>query len=434
MRLDPMHEHVNVMRQLENDGGGFVLDLEASYRKSKKPARPVDFQEIMGYYPCGFLPALHTLAKEFTICDRWFSSLPGPTWPNRFFALTGTSSGSVTMPAGWSELDPAPYFQQKQPTIFSRLNEAGRRNRIYFYDFPCSLVLVEQRQRTQLANYHSIDRFFEDAKGDESNFPEFAFIEPKYFGADQNDNHPPHNVMKSEKLVADVYNAIRSNAALWNSTLLVVAFDEHGGFYDHVTPPRTVAPDEHIADFAFDRLGVRVPALLISPWVGARTEHTEFDHTSLLRYLVDKWQLGPLGARTAQANSIACALRTSAPPREDTTTFIRVATTDLIPDDPEMERWDSSAGQRQLHIFADWILEGGDHAVAKGVATAAAWTRRELGWLSRQKRHLGDLFIKAGTALNRDLKESRNKRIERTRQAVEHLKSRTAGDTGTKRD
>ena len=158
---------------------------------------------------------------------------------------------------------------------------------------------------------------------DEKSFPEFVFLEPKYFGADENDDHPPHNIMKGEKFIADVYNAIRSNPDLWNNSLLVITFDEHGGLFDHVTPPGAVAPDNHREEYTFDQLGVRVPALLISPWVSRTVEHTQFDHTSVLKYLIDKWSLGPLGLRAAAATSIAAALR-EASPRTDTIPFIRV--------------------------------------------------------------------------------------------------------------
>ena len=118
-------------------------------------------------------------------------------------------------------------------------------------------------------------------------------------GGEENDQHPPADVRNGEQLIADVYNAIRANDALWKSTLLIVTCDEHGGFYDHVTPPPTVAPDNHTAEWSFDQLGVRVPAILISPWVKREVIKTVFDHTSLLRYICDKWNLPPLGLRTA---------------------------------------------------------------------------------------------------------------------------------------
>jgi phospholipase C len=133
-------------------------------------------------------------------------------------------------------------------------------------------------------------------------------------GISENDDPPPHDVMRAEKLIADVYNALRGNEELWRSTLLVVFYDEHGGFYDHVSPPASSPPDEHHEEYAFDGLGVRVPALLISPLIDSRVEHTLFDHTSLLRYLTDKWQLRPLPSRRiAEANSIEVALTRTSP-------------------------------------------------------------------------------------------------------------------------
>src|SRR5579864_4144883 len=90
----------------------------------------------MGYHPLGFLPALQTLASEFTICDHWYSSLPGPTWPNRFFALTGTCHGQALMPEGWEDSQLATYFDQTQDTIFDRLNAVQRTWRCTITTFP----------------------------------------------------------------------------------------------------------------------------------------------------------------------------------------------------------------------------------------------------------------------------------------------------------
>ncbi|MGH7933089.1 MAG: alkaline phosphatase family protein, partial [Candidatus Binataceae bacterium] len=121
-------------------------------------------------------------------------------------------------------------------------------------------------------------------------------------------------------LIAEVYNALRANEPLWMNSLLVVLYDEHGGIYDHVIPPagppHAIAPDHHTEEFTFDRFGVRVPAILVSPYMDKRVLPTVFDHTSLLKYLIDKWKLGSLGARAAAANSFASALRTTA--RSDT--------------------------------------------------------------------------------------------------------------------
>jgi phospholipase C len=140
-------------------------------------------------------------------------------------------------------------------------------------------------------------------------------IEPAYFQPHATDDHPPHDILGGQTLLAQVYNALRANEELWNSTLLVVLYDEHGGFYDHVEPPATVAPDHHTEEFAFARLGVRVPAVLVSPWVGNGVFSEVMDHTSLLKFLIDLWELGPLGARTAQAKTFASSFLEA--PRSD---------------------------------------------------------------------------------------------------------------------
>jgi len=137
----------------------------------------------MGFYPLDFLPALHALARDFTICDHWFASLPGPTWPNRFFALTGTSKGRVNMPDdGTHKADLPGYFQQDQDTIFDRLTDKGINWKVYFHDIPQSWVLSHQRQPHNVARYFYIREFFIDARGAEEEFPQFCFIEPDFMG------------------------------------------------------------------------------------------------------------------------------------------------------------------------------------------------------------------------------------------------------------
>jgi phospholipase C len=403
IRLDPLHEVEAVVEQMADNNGGFVINFEKKYKKNAKQ----EVAYIMGYYPLGFLPALHTLGRNFTVCDRWYSSLPGPTWPNRFFALSGTSSGRVEMPDGIRHPDLAGFFEQNQDTIFDRLNEKNKTWRIYFYDFPASLLLTHQRRPENLAQYREIKQLFEDVK-DEKNFPDFVFIEPKYFGVDQNDDHPPHNTMKTEKLIADLYNAIRSYDDLWNSTLLVINYDEHGGFYDHVTPPPAPPPDEHHEEYKFDQFGIRVPAILVSPWVEARVEHTDFDHTSLLKYLIDKWGLDPLGQRTAAANSIAVAMRNNR--RDDTVGFIRVPYTDLVPEHPEWEQEEPTAHQIGIHAFAYFLSKEEDAATAAALETAV----EDAGWLFKAQSALARFFTAVGNWLNQRVQRRRQERIRQT--------------------
>jgi len=305
---DPGHELDDVLRQLHDGSRGFVSD----FAQHSPKAPDVDRYEIMAYFSLGSLQVLHTLARNFLVCDHWFSSVPGPTWPNRFFVHSGTSLGHVDMPNGF--FHPGIHLYD-QPTVYQRLNERGIPWKIFYGDVPQSLILLQQLKHA--ANYHHLDDFVADAKGRADAFPAYVFIEPYYFGTKQCDQHPPTDVRHGEAFLASIYNALRANEDLWRTTLLVVLYDEHGGFYDHVTPPRTVAPDEHTKHFSFETLGVRVPALLISPWLDAGVLKTEFDHTSLLRYVTDKWQLESLGKRTAQANSFAGALRCRIEPRDD---------------------------------------------------------------------------------------------------------------------
>jgi phospholipase C len=305
---DPGHELDDVIRQVHNGGSGFVADFAQHAPKAPE----VDRDEIMAYFSLDSLPVLHQLARKFLVCDHWFSSVPGPTWPNRFFVHSGTSLGHVDMPNGF--FHPALHCYD-QPTIYQRLNERAVSWKIYYGDVPQSLALLEQLKHA--THYHHLDEFVTDAVGAAQNFPAYVFIEPYYFGAKECDQHPPTDIRHGEAFLAQVYNALRGNEDLWRSTLLVVLYDEHGGFYDHVTPPPTVAPDDNTKHFGFEMLGVRVPAILVSPWLDPGVLQTEFDHTSLLKYAIDKWQLDSLGKRAAQAKSFSEAFNRRSTPRND---------------------------------------------------------------------------------------------------------------------
>lgn len=224
-----------------------------------------------------------------------------------------------------SALHPSLYFGYDQDTIYDRLNENDISWKVYHGDIPQSLVLSHQRAIYNASRYEFMDVFYSDTRGQEERFPAYSFIEPSYNGPDQNDDHPPHTTLRAQALLGKVYNALRQNDRLWNSTLLVVLYDEHGGFYDHVRPPAALPPDGYtLPNFAFNRLGVRVPALLVSPWVERTIIKTEFDHTGLLKYLTEKWGLGPLTERVARAESFGSAIRATGQPRTDTPASVPV--------------------------------------------------------------------------------------------------------------
>jgi len=307
---DPKHDTSDVMVQLaDSEGvgpnGGFVLDYSNGYHDLTDETRA----EVMKFHAFQSLPAMHALAQEFTVCDKWFSSVPGPTWANRLFALSGTSLGRVKMPDGIMNLNLHWY---DQPTIFDRLNEKSISWKVYFGDTPLSLLFTHQWEPKNAACHRPMPEFFQDVAGDPAKFPDFAFIEPSYMQPGANDAHPPHDIFESDALLASVYNAIRAKDELWQSTLLVVLCDEHGGFYDHVPPPKAVPPDHHQEEYTFDLYGLRVPALLISPYVGKGVFSEVLDHTSLLKYLQVKWNLGYLGDRTAQAATFGAAIEAAA--------------------------------------------------------------------------------------------------------------------------
>lgn len=287
---------------------GFVRNYQ---RQRKKPADRYAAEHIMHHFTPEQVPVISQLAKQFAVSDRWFASAPCQTWPNRFFLHTGTANGY--------ENNFPLHFPYRMPTIFERLQAMDPINgwRIYFHDIPHATTLTSLwGLRGRFQRYA---KFKEDAGS--GNLPAYAFIEPDYlpYLGPQNDAHPPTSAAMGEHLLADVYNTLRQGPA-WTSTLLIVIFDEHGGLYDHVPPPAAVPPSrESTTPFNFDRYGVRVPAVIVSPYIEKGLvfrppAQTPFDHTSVIATLRERFALGPpLTARDAAAPDLAAALTLSEP-------------------------------------------------------------------------------------------------------------------------
>jgi len=261
------------------------------------------------------VPVLSALARSFGVSDRWHASAPNQTWPNRFFVHTGTAGGRVN--------NSPPHFPYQMPTIFNRLTEKQRSWRIYRHDIPQSATLARIWSELPDHLYLFEQDFMADAMS--GRLPNYSFIEPRYFSDPllrrmPNDQHPPHNVLFGERLIARVYDALR-NGPGWEQTLFIITYDEHGGIYDHVPPPAATPPDDLRPDgFAFDRFGVRVPAVIISPWVPAGSiirppaGSPPFDHTSILATLRKLFDLGaPLTRRDAAAPDLLAALSLPGP-------------------------------------------------------------------------------------------------------------------------
>jgi phospholipase C len=249
---------------------------------------------IMYYFKPEQLPVLTTLATEYVVFNRWFASIPGPTLCNRAFAHYGTSFGHVGM-----ELQ---YLNQPFKSIYDRLIDNGHTAKLYYFDRASSTMELVNLLQNQPQIFATYDQFLADCHA--GTLPEYAFVEPNYSDHDgiiASDQHPDHHVAEGERFIASIYMAIKNNRALWNSTALLITYDEHGGIYDHVPPPNCM-PDNFIAPadktgtgqpFNFDRLGVRVPAVLVSPWVPRRKVVDSgriFEHASIPATVVN-WLL-----------------------------------------------------------------------------------------------------------------------------------------------
>jgi phospholipase C len=247
--------------------------------------------EVMGYFGRAALPITYALADAYTVCDAWFCSVMGPTWPNRLYAHAGTSDGQDdnAFPDGGAFTF---------PTVWTKLDEVGVPWRYYYVDVPF-LGLFANHLRD--GTYGYLEDFFSDAARGE--LPPVVWIDP---GFTFNDDHPPHHPGLGQELIASIYTALAASPQ-WGRCLFILMYDEHGGFFDHVAPP--VTADDH-ARQGFDQLGFRVPALLVGPYVRPGVEHTPFDHTSWIKYVCERFGITPWTARIDAATSIAVALDT----------------------------------------------------------------------------------------------------------------------------
>ena len=250
----------------------------------------------ISYYRKPDLPFLGRAATHWTTCDRYFSATMAETYPNRFYQHAGRTDrihNSTTI--------------SKLPTIWDRLADAGLTGRYYFSDIPF-LALWGTKY---LSISQPFAQFLADAAAGQ--LPHVSFIDPRFedeSSGTSNDDHPHADIRAGEAFLNQVYEAVTSSPN-WQNTLLVINFDEWGGFFDHVAPAR--APDVHHRTAL---RGFRVPALVISPRARrGHVDHTVYDHTSILRAIEWRWQLRSLSPRDASAANIVRALDFSKPPR-----------------------------------------------------------------------------------------------------------------------
>jgi phospholipase C len=225
----------------------------------------------------------YALSEAGVVCNRWFAACLGPTWPNRFYLHGATSKGQ----------------KQNQPvvgfsSIFDRLADrgiAGCKN--YYSDVPWATGGYGK-----LSGLATIERFFQDAQA--GNLPPFSIVDPAFVGGGANDDHPDHDIRLGQAMISSVAAAV-AQSPQWKRTLLVITYDEHGGFYDHVPPPETID-----AEPEFRRLGFRVPAIVLGGTVrrGCAVDDV-FEHSSVVATATRRFGLDPINARADAVNDLS---------------------------------------------------------------------------------------------------------------------------------
>jgi phospholipase C len=292
----------------KNDG--FVTTYQAAHAKDVAPLQPPRTNIPMGYYTDKTLPVLYALAQEFTVCDMWFASMLSSTWPNRKYLHSGRRDDDDD-----TQIFPGIRGFQTNP-IYGFIERSCDRNnkpltwKSYFSDLPFLAFWYGFAATHAFHNFSTIETFVDDCR--ENKLPSVSVIDPPFTLAD---DHPPHDPALGEKFIGLVVDAL-TNSPAWETSALVILYDECGGFYDHRPPPASGVPNDPDAN-----LGFRVPALIVSPYALRGATHTQYDHTSFIKSLKELWNL-PLdqertnfGVRWPHANSFWDALNFAQKPR-----------------------------------------------------------------------------------------------------------------------
>lgn len=332
---DPSHSY-NGGRIQYGGGGmdGFLL------------SNPNDDYAI-GYYLEADRPFFNTLARNYTTLDRYFCSFLGPTFPNRFF-LHAAQTDRVGDSFEVSTL----------PTIWDQVTDAGVSGLYYFSNIPY-LALWGPR-------YQSISKPYAQFLADAAvgTLPAVSFVDPRFTIVDDgtgNDDHPHADIRRGDAFLADTFFAV-ANGPAWPSTVFIVTYDEWGGFFEHVAPPRAAAPNDIDPDLDKSGkalLGFRVPDVVASPFSLGDPDNPQvnsfvFDHTSILKLIEWRWGLSPLTARDASNDieNLALALNFDSP-------------------NPSVPELSHPVAPDPMPCFSPGL---GGHTTSTAARTANAWT------------------------------------------------------------
>ncbi|MEG3085643.1 alkaline phosphatase family protein [Sphingomonas sp. PB2P12] len=260
--------------------GGFVDTYIRAHKHLADPG------VVMGHYVAEDVPTFDFLARNFCVCDRWFTPLPLGTQANRLMAMSGTSR-VVDNVTGLPD----------QQLVYDWLEERGVPWRVYVSGGFTPFFIMMRRWALKIVGsiatgrgpFRRFSGFRRDWQSVDP-MPSVIFIEPEYADApmsNPNDDHPPTPISKGQDFVRQIYDIVSSNPDRWARTLMIVTYDEHGGFFDHVPPPDL---ETTVGDVTFRTLGPRVPALLVSPHVGEGAVFSEqLDHTSVLELIAERF-------------------------------------------------------------------------------------------------------------------------------------------------
>jgi phospholipase C len=284
--FDPPHQRDNVTAHLgPMSNGEFPMNGFVCAIPQNVSTNPSHRRLVMGYFGADEAPINHFFATHFTVCDRWFCAVPSGTQPNRLMAMGGATvieSNKTPLPS--------------QSLVYDWLDKRGISWRVYHQAAPFFTMMLKWVPRILASdNFRPFDSLKTDLESTPpSKLPQVIFVEPAYGDAPHfghwTDDHAPAGISYGQEFLMQTYNAITSSLSFWNHCLCFVGYDEHGGFFDHVSPPLipTKVPEAKGGDFL--SLGPRTPAYIISPFVNAGVcVHDLFDHTSVLKFIGEKF-------------------------------------------------------------------------------------------------------------------------------------------------
>jgi phospholipase C len=339
MPTDPGHEFPDVVEQLAGPGAvypaggayppinnsGFAANYATSTTEGAAPPA-ADIGDILRCFDTAQqLPVLYELATQFVVCDHWYASMPGPTWPNRFFLHGGSSNGLDHSPTigEMLEWELVAGFKYPHGSIFDAMSARNVGYRLYHDDngpLEGRVSQVSSLHGIELWDVHDLSGLAAEVQSGAYPYA-YTLIEPNYGDiingtcAGGSSQHPMDGMTKGEALIKQVYETLRASP-LWEKSVLIVTYDEHGGFYDHAAPGSAYPPDDGSTaqynqhGFTFEQYGVRVPAVIVSPWLAPGVDPTVYDHTSVLATLRELFfPECTLTSRDGNAQPIAGVLR-----------------------------------------------------------------------------------------------------------------------------